>query len=104
LTLCSVEDPISALTEMKRLLRPHGGTLGFCEHVAAPEGSFLGRQQVLLDPLQQKLADNCHLHRNTAGTIRQVFGSDAFYLSEENFVVPEMWPVSQQSCGVLQVK
>jgi SAM-dependent methyltransferase len=109
-TLCSVEDPETALVEMKRLLRPNGGVLGYCEHVAAaPEdddNSFfgMGRQQVLLDPLQQRLADSCHLHRPTPATIRQVFDSStARYLLEQDFMVPAMWPVSVQSCGVLQM-
>lgn len=104
LTLCSVDDPESALREIKRLIRPNGGSFGFCEHVAAADDSFFGRQQILLDPLQQRIADNCHLHRKTQETIREVFGNDADYLFQENFFVNEMWPVSCQYCGVVQMK
>lgn len=104
LTLCSVDDPELAVREMKRLVRPGGGSFGFCEHVAAADESFLGKQQLLLDPLQQRVADNCHLHRKSRETIRTVFGTDAEWLFEEEFNVDAMWPVSFQSCGVLQMK
>lgn len=102
--LCSVEDPVAALREMKRLLRPDGGTLGYIEHVAAEpvDGKpFFEVQQQLLDPLQHIVADNCHLHRYTATTIREVFPS-ARVLDEERFFVDGMWPVSCQCCGVIQ--
>ncbi|GAX16708.1 hypothetical protein FisN_21Hh149 [Fistulifera solaris] len=102
--LCSVNDPIAALQEMKRLLRPQGGTLGYVEHVATEPGDgkpFFGVQQQLLDPLQKVVADNCHLHRYTAQTIHVAFPSSRT-LYEERFFVDEMWPVSCQCCGVIQ--
>jgi len=104
LTLCSVDDQPAALQEMKRLLRPDGGTLGFVEHVAVNEDEpyrFLEWQQKTLDPLQQALADNCHLHRYTERTISDVF-DDATFLQRERFLVDSMWPVSSQCCGVIQ--
>uniref|UniRef100_A0A1J3E0D5 Methyltransferase-like protein 7A n=1 Tax=Noccaea caerulescens TaxID=107243 RepID=A0A1J3E0D5_NOCCA len=64
LVLCSVSDVTQTLTEIKRVLRP-GGTFIFLEHVAAKDGSFFRRLQKLLDPLQQRFADGCHLTRNT---------------------------------------
>jgi ubiquinone/menaquinone biosynthesis C-methylase UbiE len=102
--LCSVNDPIAAVQEMNRLLKPQGGTLGFVEHVATEpvdEKPFFGVQQQLLDPLQQAVADNCHLHRYTARAIREAFPS-ARVLTEERFFVDDMWPVSCQCCGVIQ--
>jgi SAM-dependent methyltransferase len=105
LTLCSVEDQLSALKQMKRLLRHDGGCLGYVEHTAVLPNEpyhFLEFQQQLLDPLQQAVADNCHLHRYA---ISEVFGLNtrSKTLSSERFIVHGMWPVSCQSCGVIQV-
>ncbi|XP_013652328.1 putative methyltransferase-like protein 7A isoform X1 [Brassica napus] len=67
LVLCTVSDVTQTLNEIKRVLRP-GGRFIFLEHVAAEgtlNGSLFRRLQKLLDPLQQILADGCHLTRNT---------------------------------------
>jgi SAM-dependent methyltransferase len=105
LTLCSVNDPVRAVQEMRRLLKPDGGTLGYVEHEAVNHESnlqFLAWQQQVLDPLQQALADNCHLHRHTESNIHNVFARDSVTLHQERFLVPEMWPVSYQCCGVIK--
>jgi ubiquinone/menaquinone biosynthesis C-methylase UbiE len=68
LTLCSVESPERVLREMRRVLRP-AGQLVFLEHVRDPNFGVLWLQQALFDPLQQALADGCHLTRDTAATI-----------------------------------
>jgi SAM-dependent methyltransferase len=107
LTLCSVDDPVAALQEMKRLLNPAGGTLGYVEHVAVDKDDrnhrFLEWQQVLLDPLQQRLANNCHLHRHTEASIASVLDEKRTRIvSRERFFVNNMWPVSCQCSGVIQ--
>ncbi|KAI2488605.1 methyltransferase domain-containing protein [Fragilaria crotonensis] len=108
LTLCSVKEPDLAVASIRDSLRPRGGCLGYVEHVAVDPSEpykFLEWQQEKLDPLQQALADNCHLHRYTEQTIAQVFGIDqhrAELISEERFLVNSMWPVSCQACGVVQ--
>ena len=104
LTLCSVDDPSCALREMKRLLRK-GGRFGYLEHVAVNDDEpfrLLEAEQRLLDPLQQVLAENCHLHRFTEDSIRSTFQGSSSLL-EERFIVDSMWPVSCQSCGVLSI-
>lgn len=68
LVLCSVFDVSSTLKEVQRVLRP-GGMFLFVEHVAAPEGDSLRFWQKLLDPLQQLVADGCHLQRDTLSLI-----------------------------------
>jgi ubiquinone/menaquinone biosynthesis C-methylase UbiE len=108
LTLCSVQAPLAALTEIKRLLRPSGGTFAYIEHVAVKDDDdqhrFLALQQEWLDPLQQRLADNCHLHRTTVQSVEEVFQSCSYrYLAKESFYVDAMWPVSCQACGVIQL-
>lgn len=115
LTLCSVEDQNAAISELKRLVRPSGGTLGFVEHVAVnpdeKSRSFLEIQQKLLDPVQQVFADNCHLHRYTQDALYSAFkvtdltsiaASSARILHSERFYVDGMWPVSCQCSGVIQ--
>jgi hypothetical protein len=54
--------------EVQRVLKP-GGMFLFVEHVAAPDSSTLRFWQNLLDPVQQLVADGCHLSRNTLGLI-----------------------------------
>lgn len=108
LTLCSVQDQELAVASIRDSLRPRGGCLGYIEHVAVNPTEpykFLEWQQQTLDPLQQALADNCHLHRYTEQTIARVFGIDthrAALVSEERFLVDSMWPVTCQACGIVQ--
>ncbi|CDY07346.1 BnaA07g24250D [Brassica napus] len=64
LVLCSVPDVKQTLQEIKRVLKP-GGIFLFIEHVAAEDGTFFRHVQNVLDPLQQVVADGCHLTRNT---------------------------------------
>lgn len=68
LVLCSVQDVDQALKEVRRVLKP-GGMYIFVEHVAAKDGTILRSVQGFLDPLQQTVADGCHLTRHTATNI-----------------------------------
>lgn len=70
LVLCSVKDVDMTLREVKRVLRP-GGVYLFVEHVAAKDGTVLRFVQSVLDPLQQTLADGCHLTRKTGMKISE---------------------------------
>jgi ubiquinone/menaquinone biosynthesis C-methylase UbiE len=60
-TLCTIPDPVLALTEVHRVLRP-GGTLHFIEHGLAPDEN-VQRWQRRLEPLQKRLVGGCHLTR-----------------------------------------
>lgn len=63
LVLCSVSDPPSVLSEIARVLK-QGGQYVSVEHVLS-DAEPLQSTQKLLDPLQQVVAHNCHLARQT---------------------------------------
>jgi ubiquinone/menaquinone biosynthesis C-methylase UbiE len=60
-TLCTIPDPVRALAEARRVLRPDGALL-FVEHGRVPEPS-VARWQDRIDPLWNRLAGGCHLNR-----------------------------------------
>jgi ubiquinone/menaquinone biosynthesis C-methylase UbiE len=68
-TLCSIPNPIAALTEMRRVLRP-GGRLIFVEHGLSPE-IRTARWQHWLTPYWKRISGGCHLDRKTDDLIRR---------------------------------
>ncbi|HEY0636600.1 MAG TPA: methyltransferase domain-containing protein [Pseudonocardiaceae bacterium] len=69
LVLCTVPDQVSALAEIRRVLRP-GGELRFLEHVVAEHPGVLRRLQRLADAtLWPALFAGCHTGRDTAAAV-----------------------------------
>jgi len=67
-TLCSIPNPMAALTEMRRVLR-RGGRLIFVEHGLSPE-IRTARWQHRLTPYWKRISGGCHLDRKTDDLIR----------------------------------
>jgi len=61
-SLCTIPDPVLALGEMRRLLKPKAKLL-FCEHGQAPDAN-VHKWQNRIDPLWKKIAGGCHSGRN----------------------------------------
>lgn len=97
LVLCSVEDVNGTLQEVKRVLKP-GGLYLFVEHVAAKDGTPLRFLQNLLDPLQQLLADGCHLTRETGSYISNAgfssVDSSMTFISNAVFINPQLYGIA----------
>ena len=61
-SLCTIPDPMQALAETHRLLKP-GGSLFFMEHGLAPEPN-IQKWQHRITPVWKKIAGGCNLNRN----------------------------------------
>ena len=61
-SLCTIPDPLKALAEAHRLLKPNGSLL-FMEHGLAPEVK-IQKWQHRLTPGWKKICGGCHLNRN----------------------------------------
>ena len=60
-TLCSVTDPVLALSEIKRVIKP-GGKVIFAEHGKSPDQN-IRKLQKTLNPLWSRIAGGCQLNR-----------------------------------------
>ena len=67
-TLCSIPDPLAALREMKRVLKPEGRLL-FVEHGLSSDPAVQAWQR-RLDPVWKRIAGGCHLGRKIDELIR----------------------------------
>lgn len=93
-TLCSIEDPVAALAEMRRVLKPDGQLL-YCEHGAAPDAG-VRRWQDRLTPWWKPLAGGCHLNRDIPALLR----AGGFELKElETMYLPGPRPLTYNYWG-----
>jgi len=86
LVLCTVQDQLKTLQEVKRVLRP-GGKMFYMEHVIAEEGSYLRTLQriLMMGGFWPFMVDGCHTDRPTDMVI-QKFGFS--YVSQKKYDLP----------------
>jgi len=68
LVLCTIPDPVAAIAEFARVLKP-GGRLLFIEHVRSDDPG-LARWQDRLEKPWRFVGDGCHCNRNTEANLR----------------------------------
>lgn len=66
-SLCTIPDPVAAVREAARVLRP-GGSFHFVEHGLAPDEG-VRRWQHRLNGLQRRIGGGCNLDRDIAGIV-----------------------------------
>jgi ubiquinone/menaquinone biosynthesis C-methylase UbiE len=67
-SLCTIPDPVAAVAEARRVLRP-GGQFHFVEHGRAPD-ERVRRWQNRLNGIQQKVGGGCNLNRDVTAIVQ----------------------------------
>lgn len=102
LTLCTVEDPVRALTEARRVMKP-GGSLVFAEHVR-PQGRLAGRLFDVLTPLWRRVGAGCHPNRRTEQTILAAGLQIEAVERQRVNGLPMIAGTASKNCGTRQAK
>jgi len=93
--LCSVPNVEEALREIRRVVKPQGRFV-FFEHVIGPPGSATRLAQILFNPVQQVMADGCHLTRDTLHSIKSIPFTE---VNAEEISIPEAYFLAPHITG-----
>lgn len=93
--LCTIADPVRALSEIRRVLKPDGRLL-FIEHERS-SGRMLSRWQDRLNGFWGRLAGGCNLNR----TPRMMIEQAGFVIGEhtQRRFPLHLWPLGVQTAG-----
>ena len=94
-SLCTIPDPVKALREMRRILKP-GGNILFSEHGKAPDAA-IHKWQKRIDPIWGKLAGGCHSGRDIPDIFRQ---ADLEFETLEEMYIPGPKVLSYNYWGI----
>ncbi len=93
-TLCSIDDALTALAGMRRVLKP-GGKLLYCEHGAAPDEN-VRRWQDRLNPGWKRFSGGCNMNRDIPALIE---GSGFRITTDERMYIPGLRILSYNYWG-----
>jgi ubiquinone/menaquinone biosynthesis C-methylase UbiE len=95
-TLCTIPDPVKALREMRRVLKPDGCLL-YCEHGAAPDSGVLHWQN-RLNAAWRHIAGGCNLNRDITGMLLaggfKILELEKMYLPGPRILTYNYWGVA----------
>ena len=75
-TLCTIPEPLRAMSEIRRVLKPNGKII-FAEHGEAPDAG-VARWQSRLNPVWKVIGGGCHLNRR----IEHLYESSGFVFDD----------------------
>jgi ubiquinone/menaquinone biosynthesis C-methylase UbiE len=98
-TLCTIEDVVSAMAGMRRVLKPTGQLL-FCEHGKAPDENVV-KWQERMNPTWKKFAGGCNMNRD----IPEIITSAGFEIADDNrMYIPGIKSLSYNYWGAATIR
>jgi ubiquinone/menaquinone biosynthesis C-methylase UbiE len=98
-TLCTIEDVVSAMEGMRRVLKPTGQLL-FCEHGKAPDENVV-KWQERMNPTWKKFAGGCNMNRD----IPEIITSAGFEIADDNrMYIPGIKSLSYNYWGAATIR